>query len=58
VGGVKLLHLLLPSTVSVARDSRNLGDLHESIIEINLKETVSRDFRPSVFFIKLYPWVP
>jgi hypothetical protein len=23
-----------------------------------IKETVSRDFRPSVFFIKLYPWVP
>jgi hypothetical protein len=23
-----------------------------------LKETVSRDFRPSVIFVKLYPWVP
>jgi hypothetical protein len=23
-----------------------------------LKGTVSRDFRPSVFIVKLYPWVP
>jgi hypothetical protein len=25
---------------------------------LNFKGTVSRDFRPSIFFIKLYPWVP
>jgi hypothetical protein len=24
----------------------------------HFKETVSRDFRPSVFFVKLCPWVP
>jgi hypothetical protein len=29
-----------------------------SVQEILFKETVSRDFLPSVFFIKLYPWVP
>jgi hypothetical protein len=28
------------------------------VVETSLKETVSRDFRPSVFFVKLYPWVP
>jgi hypothetical protein len=29
-----------------------------TMLKLLVKGTVSRDFRPSVFFVKLYPWVP
>jgi hypothetical protein len=32
--------------------------LYCTVYSIYVKGTVSRDFRPSVFFVKLYPWVP
>jgi hypothetical protein len=47
----KLQILQIKTNVLLQQQKQQIHVLHV------IKETVSRDFRPSVFFIKLYPWV-
>jgi hypothetical protein len=51
---IVFLCIIQGETQKIMKLSKNLRKFNTAQ---NIKETVSRDFRPSVFFVKLYLWV-